>query len=138
LVPCHQQASWMARMQGDSRACRARVAAAVLQLSRARLTNNVSVSMVSYSSCSDVTSSFGIPKERWPLATKSVPLLCYLPCLGQYGERRQKSCVCIKICIVTYAVGIVAPACRISDIEPTISSQPPVAPCSYRGLQRAL
>jgi hypothetical protein len=54
-----------------------------------------------------------------------------------YGERRQKSCVCIKICIVTYAVGIVAPACRISDIDPTIGYQPPVAtggfsaPCNY-------
>jgi hypothetical protein len=54
-----------------------------------------------------------------------------------YEEPRKKSCVCIKICIVIYSVGIVAPACRISDIDPTIGSQPPVAtegssaPCNY-------
>ena len=42
-----------------------------------------------------------------------------------YGEPRHISCVCIKIvylCIITYAIGIVAPAYRDSDIGLIIGS----------------
>ena len=51
----------------------------------------------------------------------------YVKRLVMYGEPRHISCVCIKIvylCIITYAVGIVAPAYRDSDIGLIIGSQP--------------